>query len=78
MPLTSDAGAFWFFGEDNLELMVKIVDGRTLNDRFWVFYGGLSDVEYEITVTDTGTGTERVYRNTRGRIESRADTEAFP
>lgn len=78
VPLTSDAGAFWFFGEDNLELMLKIVDGRTLNDRFWVFYGGLSDVDYEITVTDTETGTERVYRNARGRIESQADTDAFP
>lgn len=78
VPLTSDAGAWWFFGSDNLELMLKIVDGRALNGRFWVFYGGLSDVEYEITVTDTETNAERIYVNPRGRIESRADVEAFP
>lgn len=78
VPLTSDTGAWWFFGSDNLELMLKIVDGRSLNGKFWVFYGGLSDVEYEITVTDTETNAERVYTNPRGRIESRADVEAFP
>ena len=78
VPLTSDAGAYWFFGEDNLELMLKIVDGRALNGRFWVFYGGLSDVEYEITVTDMETGAARVYNNARGKLESRADTGAFP
>jgi hypothetical protein len=78
VPLTSDAGAYWFFGEDNLELMLKIVDGRPLNGRFWVFYGGLSDVEYEITVTDTETGAERIYGNARGELKSRADTSAFP
>ena len=78
VPLTSESGAFWFFAPENLELMLKIVDGRNLNGRFWVFYGGLSDVEYEITVTDTETGAEQVYTNPRGRIESRADVEAFP
>ncbi|HEV2847230.1 MAG TPA: hypothetical protein VG477_20415, partial [Thermoanaerobaculia bacterium] len=27
LPLTNDTGAFWFFGTDNLELMVKVLDG---------------------------------------------------
>jgi hypothetical protein len=76
-PLTSDSGSFWFFAPDNLELMLKIVDGRPLNDRFWFFAAGLSDVAYEITVTDTQTGSERVYVNPRGKLASRADTSAF-
>ncbi len=54
------------------------MDGRNLNGKFWVFYGGLSDLEYEITVTDTETGAERVYGNARGEPKSRADTSAFP
>src|SRR5262249_9229454 len=28
VPLTATTGAFWFFGPDNLEAAVKIVDGR--------------------------------------------------
>ena len=28
MPLTDDTGYFWFFAPDNVELMVKVLDGR--------------------------------------------------
>jgi photosystem II stability/assembly factor-like uncharacterized protein len=76
-PLTSDSGAFWFFTPGNLELIVKVVDGRAVNGHFWVFYGALSDVEYTITVTDTETGTSRSYSNPQGRLASVADTSAF-
>jgi hypothetical protein len=77
VPLTSDTGAFWFFGPDNLEVMIKILDGRALNGHFWVFAGALSDVEYTITVTDTQTGKSKVYRNAPHQLASRADTTAF-
>ncbi|HYK42545.1 MAG TPA: hypothetical protein VE007_09150, partial [Thermoanaerobaculia bacterium] len=77
VPLTSDSGAFWFFTPGNLELIVKVVDGRSVNGHFWVFYGALSDVEYTITVTDTQTGTSRTYSNPQGRLASVADTVAF-
>jgi hypothetical protein len=76
-PLTADTGAFWFFGPDNLELMIKVLDGRAVNGHFWVFYGALSNVEYTITVTDTATGNEKIYPNPAGRLASRADTSAF-
>jgi len=77
VPLTSDSGSFWFFSPGNLELIVKVVDGRAVTGHFWVFYGALSDVEYTITVTDTETGTARTYSNPQGRLASVADTSAF-
>ncbi len=77
IPLTGDTGAFWFFGAENVELVLKVLDGRPLNGKFWVFYGALSSVEYEITVTDTATGDTRTYRNPSGRMASVADTGAF-
>ena len=77
VPLTSDTGHFWFFSESNIELIVKVVDGRSFNGRFWVFYGALSDVEYTITVTDTETGVRRSYFNSQGQLASVADTSAF-
>src|SRR6478672_9469966 len=53
ISLTNDSGYFWFFSPNNVELVVKVVDGRAFNGFFWVFVGALSDVAYEIIVTDT-------------------------
>ena len=75
--LTDDTGAFWFFSPDNLELMIKVLDGRAVNGHFWLFYGALSNVEYTLTVTDTATGKEKTYHNPPGRLASQADTSAF-
>ncbi|MEA2605175.1 MAG: large repetitive protein [Acidobacteriota bacterium] len=77
VPLTSDTGAFWFFSDSNLELMVKVLDGRAVNGKLWVFYGGLSDVEYTITVRRPETGEVRTYHNPQGTLASRADVDAF-
>ena len=78
VPLTSDTGYFWFFSSNNVELVVKVLDGRALNGRFWVFYGALSNVEYDITVTDTTIGQVTRYRNPAQRFGSAGDTQAFP
>jgi PKD repeat protein len=77
VPLTGDTGYFWFFTPNNVELVVKAVDGRAVNGDFWVFYGALSDVEYMLTVTDTVTGVSRSYFNPAGTLASVADTRAF-
>ena len=77
IPLTGDTGAFWFFSPSNLELMVKVLDGRGINGHFWFFYGALSDVAYTITVTDTESGRVKTYTNPQGRLASAADTETF-
>jgi ELWxxDGT repeat protein len=78
VPLSGgDTGYFWFFNAANVEVVLKVLDGRALNGKFWVFYGALSNVEYELTVTDTETGTVKTYRNPSGRLASVADTGAF-
>ncbi|MDY7094853.1 MAG: hypothetical protein SX243_17915 [Acidobacteriota bacterium] len=74
---TDQTGYFWFFQESNLELMVKVLDGRPVNGNFWVFYGSLTDVEFTMTVTDTVTGAETTYHNEPGNICGRTDTAAF-
>ncbi|HSG38216.1 MAG TPA: hypothetical protein VLE27_01145 [Thermoanaerobaculia bacterium] len=78
LPLTADTGALWFFNEDNLELVVKVLDGGAVNGHFWVYYGALSDVRYILEVTDTETGKKKIYRNPPRRLASRADINAFP
>jgi hypothetical protein len=66
VPLTADTGYFWFFTSGNVEVVVKVVDGRGFNNHFWVFAGGLTNVDVGITVTDMQTGQTRMYRNSQG------------
>ena len=61
--LSDDTGYFWFFKPSNIEMVVKVLDGCAKTDHFWVFAGGLTNVEVEIVVTDTATGQVRVYQN---------------
>jgi hypothetical protein len=76
--LTSDTGDFWFFSSSNIEMVVKVVDGRAFNSRFWVFAGGLTNVNVVMTVTDTQTGTVRTYVNPQGTpFAPIQDTAAF-
>lgn len=77
VPLSADTGTFWFFSPENVETVVKVLDGRGVNEHVWVFYGALSNVEYTLTVTDTQTGLARRYFNPLGQFASVGDTHAF-
>lgn len=61
--LTPDTGYFWFFGSDNVEVVVKVLDACSFNNRFWVFSGGLTDVGVTLKVTDTVTNATKEYTN---------------
>lgn len=77
VSFSDDSGVFWFFGPGNAELVVKLLDGRPINDRWWFFYGALSDVEYDILVTDRVTGAKKTYHNDPGNLCGSADVDAF-
>jgi len=78
IALTGDTGYFWFFSANNVEMVIKLVDGRALNSRFWAFAGGLTNVRVLITVTDTQTGAVRTYLNPQGiAFAPIQDTDAF-
>lgn len=74
---TRESGSFWFFSGDNLELVVKAIDGGGVNGHYWLFYGALSDVEYWVRVTRTATGEAVVYHNPPGDICGRGDIRAL-
>ena len=78
VPLALDAGALWFFDPANIELMVKVLDGCEVNERFWVFVSGLTNVRVELTVEDTATGETWTYTHAAGKaLAPRLDTEAL-
>ncbi len=77
-PDSDQTGLFWFFDAANVELVVKVLDGRPVNGKFWVFYGGLTDVEFDLQVVDGETGQKRLYHHAPGSLLGLADTAAFP
>ena len=66
IPRTSDTGMFWFFSRDNVELVVKVLDGCASNGHRWVLMGGLTDVVVDVSVMDTVTGETKSYGSPGG------------
>jgi hypothetical protein len=74
----SHGGILWFFSLDNPEMLVKILNGCSLNQKHWVFFAADTNVGFTVDVTDTKTGAERIYfnplNNAAGPLQ---DTGAF-
>lgn len=82
VPLTSvvpdSSGLLYFFGPDNPEILVKILDGCPINGHYWVFFSAATTVEYRVQILDTESGVVRVYANGLGENSpATTDTSAF-
>lgn len=75
---SSTSGLFWFFGADNWELLVKVLDGCGVNNRKWVFSAATTDQHYQLIVTDVRSGQTKRYFNYAGNsAPAITDTDAF-
>lgn len=70
---------FHFFSPANVELLIRVLDGCNANDHFWVFSAGLTNVEVNLTVTDTQSGVSQSYFHPAGPkpFQPILDTKAF-
>ena len=79
VKLTDETGYLWFFNSNNVEAVVKVLNGCGLTGSYWVFAGGLTNVQVDLTVTDTQTGNSKTYRNPQGTaFQPIQDTAALP
>ncbi|HEV2063645.1 MAG TPA: hypothetical protein VGS00_03760 [Thermoanaerobaculia bacterium] len=62
----------------NPEVFVKILDARGVNGNYWVFYGHLTDLIYDITVKENATGRTKTYHKDAGVTPGGALTTDFP
>lgn len=75
---TDTSGEFSFFTADNLEILIKVIDGCPVNNHFWVFFSALTNVEFTVEVTDTETGITNLYENAQGEVaDPITDNSAF-
>ena len=78
VKLTDETGYLWFFNSSNVEAVIKVLNACGVNNNFWVFAGGLTNVHTVITVTDVRTGQSKPYTNPQGRaFQPIQDTAAF-
>lgn len=78
MKLTDGTGYLWFFSPNNVEAVIKVLNGCPVNNHYWVFAGGLTNVAVNITVTDTSTGTVKTYTNPQSTaFRPLQDNQAF-
>ncbi len=71
-------GMFSFTDPANPEVLVKVLNGCTITDHFWVFYAAATTVGFELKIEDTKARTSRTYTNPDlRRADAVADTRAF-
>ncbi len=79
VKLTEDSGYFWFFDESNIEMVVKVLNGCAINNSYWVFAAGLTNVQVNWLVTDLQTGATYVGVNPLNTpFAPVQQTDAFP
>lgn len=75
---SDDSGLYWFFVDDNWEMLVKVLDGCGFNNHYWVFATATTDVEYTLEVVDSSNGIRKTYTNELGTASPAiTDTAAF-
>ncbi len=72
------SGNFYFFGRENWEMLVKVLDGCAINGHYWVYVSAATDVSWDLSIEDTESG-EVWTRSHPGGSPSPAitDTQAF-
>ncbi len=78
LPANPSSGLFYFFSSDNIEMLVKVINGCALNNAYWVFFAATTNVQFTVTVIDTTTGKTQVYFNPLNQAAAPVqDTSAF-
>jgi hypothetical protein len=81
VQLTRDSGFFWFFDESNIEVTLKILDGRAVNGKYWIFLSSMTDLKFIATITHCPTNPQigapcfsKTYESTQGVNRNIIDT----
>jgi Bacterial pre-peptidase C-terminal domain/Fibronectin type III domain len=73
-----DVATFGISSAQAIEVVVRIQDTRPFGlNRFDVYYGGLTDLEYTVSITDVQKGTTKTYRNPPGTVGGGVDRTTF-
>lgn len=60
-------GLFWFFSNDNPELLIKVLNGCAVNQRVWIFAAAGTNVAADVFVLDSSNGAVSWIHNPANR-----------
>ena len=77
--LDSDqSGLLYFFGRDNAEVLVKVLDGCAVNGHRWIFVAPVTDLAFNLVV-ESPDGPRWTHANRLGQTaDAASDVAAFP
>ncbi len=75
---SSEAGVLWFFGRNNPEVLVKVLDGCGVNGHRWAFVAPVTTLDFNLWITGPD-GSRWTHGNPQGATAStKSDITAFP
>ena len=75
---SGQSGLLWFFSRDNVEVLVKVLDGCAHNGHRWVFVAPVTDLGFELRIS-APDGASWTHTNPVGELAStKSDLSAFP
>jgi hypothetical protein len=81
VQLSDESGYFWFYDSANMEVTVKLLDGRGVNGHYWLFAASMTDQPFTIQLLDlrgacTGADCIKTYTSTAGKNKNFIDLAA--
>ena len=75
---SSQSALLYFFDRDNVEVLIKVLDGCGINRHRWIFAAPVTDLAFNLHV-ESPTGERWTHRNRLGQTaDTAADVSAFP
>jgi len=74
----AQGGTFWFFGPNNPEVLLKVLNACGVDGHFWLFATAGTSVAFTLDVLDTSTAQTKTYTNQDNTAaQPIQDTSAF-
>jgi hypothetical protein len=78
---SGESGLLWFFNRGNAEVLIKVLSsacGLANNEHVWVFVAPVTDLAFNLYVTDSEGNTWPHHNRQGDTASTRSDTRAFP
>ncbi len=77
LDISADTGAFYFFRPENIEIVLKVLNGCSINNHYWVYLSGLTDLATTVRVSH-GFGIATYTKALGVPFTTVRDLRAFP
>lgn len=77
VALSQKSGYFWFDFSPSVEVVFKVLDGRTIDGHYWIHWSALTEEPFQLMVVDRFTFNGRIYDKPPGSVAAQIDKTSF-